>query len=83
MLSFCYFVGGTLEREWGTAKFTLYYLSGMLFSVLSTVILSLATGYYGWSQMCIRDSCWIPSLSASGGSAFGSHIYSSARLLQR
>ena len=34
MLSFCYFVGGTLEREWGTAKFTLYYLSGMLFSVL-------------------------------------------------
>ena len=49
MLSFCYFVGGTLEREWGTAKFTLYYLSGMLFSVLSTVILSLATGYYGWS----------------------------------
>ena len=49
MLSFCYFVGGTLEREWGTAKFTLYYFSGMLFSVLSTVILSLATGYYGWS----------------------------------
>ena len=42
-------VGGTLEREWGTAKFTLYYLSGMILSVLSTVILSLATGYYGWS----------------------------------
>ena len=49
MLSFYYFVGGTLEREWGTAKFTLYYLSGMILSVLSTVILSLATGYYGWS----------------------------------
>lgn len=49
MLSFNYFVGGTLEREWGTAKFTLYYLCGMILSVLSTVILSLATGYYGWS----------------------------------
>ena len=47
MLSFYYFVGGTLEREWGTAKFTIYYLSGMLLSVLATVIASLLTGYYG------------------------------------
>lgn len=49
MLSFNYFVGTSLEREWGTAKFTLYYLCGMVLSVLSTVILSLVTGYYGWS----------------------------------
>ena len=49
MLLFYYFVGGTLEREWGTAKFTLYYLCGMVLSILSTIILSLATGYYGWS----------------------------------
>lgn len=49
MLSFNYFVGTSLEREWGTAKFTLYYLCGMVLSVLSTVILSLITGYYGWS----------------------------------
>ena len=48
-LYFYYWIGSTLEQQWGTAKFTLYYLSGMLFSVLSTVILSLATGYYGWS----------------------------------
>ena len=48
-LSFYYFIGTSIEEYWGTAKFTLYYLSGMLFSVLSTVILSLATGYYGWS----------------------------------
>ena len=45
MLSFCYFVGGTLEREWGTAKFTLYYLSGMLFSVLSTVNLTMVLAF--------------------------------------
>ena len=37
------------------------------------------------SGKSLRSSypCLIPSLSASGGSAFGSHIYSSARLLQR
>lgn len=49
MSSFYYFVGNALEREWGTAKFTLYYLSGMVLSVLATVILSLTTGYHGWS----------------------------------
>lgn len=47
MLSFYYFVGTALEREWGTAKFTLYYLSGMILSVLSTVLVSVATGRYG------------------------------------
>ena len=48
-LYFYYWIGSTLEREWGTAKFTLYYLCGMVLSILSTIILSLATGYYGWS----------------------------------
>jgi len=47
LLSFYYFVGNTLEREWGTAKFTLYYLSGMVLSVLGTVLASLITGYHG------------------------------------
>lgn len=46
MLSFYYFVGTSLEREWGTARFTLYYLSGMALSVLATVLASLITGYY-------------------------------------
>lgn len=27
---FYYWIGSTLERQWGTAKFTTYYLSGML-----------------------------------------------------
>lgn len=47
LLSFYYFVGGTLEREWGTAKFTLYYLSGMALSVLGTALAALITGYHG------------------------------------
>ena len=49
MLSFYYFVGNALERAWGTAKFTLYYLSGMLLSVLVTVLAALLTGYWGYS----------------------------------
>ena len=37
-----YSLGTTLEREWGTAKFSLYYLSGVVLTILSAVILSLA-----------------------------------------
>jgi len=33
-LYFYYFLGNTLEKQWGTAKFTIYYLSGMLFMLL-------------------------------------------------
>ena len=31
---FYYWIGSTLEREWGTAKFTIYYLSGVLLTAL-------------------------------------------------
>ena len=43
-LYFYYFIGSTLEREWGSAKFTLYYLSGVLLTVVSTVVASLISG---------------------------------------
>ena len=55
LLSFYYFVGTTLERTWGTCRFTIYYLSGMLLSVIGTAItallsrdltLSLSSAYY-------------------------------------
>lgn len=52
-LYFYYFIGTTLEREWGQAKFTVYYMSGMLFLILfgmlaywlfdATIVF---TGYY-------------------------------------
>ena len=35
---FYYWIGSTLEREWGTAKFTIYYLSGVLLTALGAVI---------------------------------------------
>ncbi len=37
-LYFAYFIGSTLEQHWGTARFTLYYLSGVLFNVLFGVL---------------------------------------------
>ena len=44
MLSFYYWIGSTLERQWGTAKFNLYYISGALLTVLGVVLASLITG---------------------------------------
>ena len=38
---FYYWIGGLLEREWGTAKFTIFYLSGVALNILY----GLATGY--------------------------------------
>ncbi len=39
-----YMIGTTLEREWGTAKFTLYYLTGALLTVLTGVLSGLVFG---------------------------------------
>lgn len=40
-LYFYYWIGSTLERQWGTAKFNLYYISGALLTVLGVVLASL------------------------------------------
>lgn len=45
----CYVVfwtGQMLEREWGTAKFSLFYLSGVVLSILSGLLLGTASIYY-------------------------------------
>ena len=34
MLYFYFNIGGTLEREWGTPKFSVYYLSGVLINII-------------------------------------------------
>ena len=43
-LYFYYWIGSTLERQRGTAKFNLYYISGALLTVLGVVLASLITG---------------------------------------
>ena len=46
-LYFSYFIGSLLEREWGTAKFNLYYFSGVVLTVLTGIISHYAFGYSG------------------------------------
>jgi len=40
-----YMIGTTLEREWGTAKFSLYYFSGVVLTVLTGIIIGLVSGH--------------------------------------
>ena len=43
-LFFYYFIGTALEREWGTAKFNIYYFGGMALSLAGVILASLFTG---------------------------------------
>jgi len=43
-LYFYYFIGNTLEQEWGAGKFTIYYLSGVILHILYSTILWFAFG---------------------------------------
>lgn len=45
-LLFYHFLGQTLESEWGTFRFTVYYMVGMLGTVIAGTITGYATGYY-------------------------------------
>lgn len=38
VLYFYYMIGSSLEGEWGTAKFNLYYLFGMIFTIIASFI---------------------------------------------
>lgn len=44
-LYFYWFIGSTLEKQWGPGRFTIYYLSGMLFTCLYGIVTYLVTGY--------------------------------------
>ncbi|NLP35292.1 MAG: rhomboid family intramembrane serine protease [Clostridiales bacterium] len=39
-----YMIGNALERAWGTFRFNLYFISGILFNLLSSFIIYLITG---------------------------------------
>ena len=45
-LYFYYFIGSTLEREWGKAKFTIYYIFGVLLHIVYGFIV-----YYAFGQL--------------------------------
>ena len=43
-LYFYYLIGSTLERAWGTGKFTVYYLCGMVINIVYGILAALITG---------------------------------------
>lgn len=43
-LYFYYFVGSALEREWGAGKFTIFYGMGVLFNIVTGLVMSLVLG---------------------------------------
>ena len=40
-LYFYWFIGSTLEREWGSAKFTVFYVCGILLTLMAGLVLSV------------------------------------------
>lgn len=45
-LYFYWLIGSSLEREWGSAKFTVFYLTGVLFNILTGLLVGDATMHY-------------------------------------
>jgi len=44
-LYFYYFIGSALERQWGAAKFTVYYIFGMLLTIIYSFIVGAFTAF--------------------------------------
>ena len=67
-LYFYYWIGSTLEQKWGTAKFNLYYFSGVLLTVIAVSVASLIGGvnlaisgtYYINLSMFLAFACLFP-----------------------
>lgn len=43
---FYYWIGSMLERQWGTTKFTVFYVSGVILNIIVGMITGYATIYY-------------------------------------
>jgi len=48
MLYFYYFIGNTLEREWGTPKFNVYYFFGVLLNIIYGFLMYYIAGVFVW-----------------------------------
>ncbi len=65
-LYFYYLIGGTLERAWGTGKFTVYYLCGMAITIVYGILAYLITGhnsavtgrYLSFSMFFVYATLW-------------------------
>jgi hypothetical protein len=55
-LYFYYFIGNALERQWGTPKFTVYYIFGMALTIIYSFIAGVFTGF---SPLFYADATYI------------------------
>lgn len=60
-LFFVYFLGNTMEREWGTAKLTLFYLCGAALTFLGSIFTFFFSGgvSYPITLGCIHDTLFL------------------------
>ena len=56
---FYYWIGASLEREWGTAKFNLFYLCGIVLSAVLAMVFSLAQ----WDLISYLDRMGLSSVN--------------------
>ena len=56
---FYYWIGASLEREWGTAKFSLFYLCGIVLSAVLAMVFSLAQ----WNLIAYLDRMGLSSVN--------------------
>ena len=56
-LYFLYFMGSTLEREWGTAKFTIFYFLGVLLSIIYGLIIYFTSD--ALARVALDNRIWL------------------------
>jgi hypothetical protein len=59
MLYFYYFIGSTLEREWGTPKFNIYYIIGVLLNIIYGFTVWLITGSDFYFRLSPLDASFL------------------------
>lgn len=59
---FYYWIGSTLEREWGTARFNCFYLFGMLLNIIYGLIFGIASIHYVNLSMLFAFAVLFPDM---------------------
>ncbi len=60
---FYWFIGSNLEREWGSGKFTIYYLTGVVFSIICGLFTGYASMYYVNLSLFLAFATLYPNLT--------------------
>ena len=64
-LYFYWMMGSLLQNRWGTLRFTVFYITGMLGSVISGCITGYATSYYLNMSLMLAVACIYPDMQLS------------------